>query len=195
MNLKNLALGYVKTAPSPATTGTSLTLETGEGARFPETTTESFYVTLAPADANAHSENSEVVEVTDRTGDVLTIVRGRRGTTAQSVAVGWIVLNSVYKEDLDGLSSNSLCRQAIINGNFDVWQRGTSFTNPTTNDFVIDRFFLINIVDGGTDPTLIYSRQAITPGELDGSKYFLRINPNGAGQVMVIAHSMLFNTK
>jgi len=123
MNLKNLALGYVKTAPSPATTGTSLTLETGEGARFPETTTESFYVTLAPADANAHSENSEVVEVTDRTGDVLTIVRGRRGTTAQSVAVGWIVLNSVYKEDLDGLSSNSLCRQAIINGGFTVNQR------------------------------------------------------------------------
>lgn len=109
MNIENLALGYVKTAPSPATTGTSLTLETNEGARFPTTTTESFYVTLMPADENPNSDNSEVVEVTDRTGDVLTIVREQRGTTAQNVSVGWIVLNSVYKEDLENLpGSNSI---------------------------------------------------------------------------------------
>lgn len=100
MNIENLALGYVKTAPSPATTGTSLTLETNEGSRFPTTTTASFYVTLMPADEHPNSDNSEVVEVTDRTGDVLTIVREQRGTTAQNVSVGWIVLNTVYKEDL-----------------------------------------------------------------------------------------------
>ena len=35
---KNFAYGKVATAPSPATSGTSLVLEIGQGARFPNTT-------------------------------------------------------------------------------------------------------------------------------------------------------------
>lgn len=35
---------------------------------------------------------------------------------------------------------NSLYRQAIINGNFDVWQRGTSFTSIANAAFSADRF-------------------------------------------------------
>ena len=155
MNLKNLALGYVKTAPSPATTGTSLTLETGEGARFPETTTESFYVTLMPADVNPHSENAEVVEVTDRTGDVLTIVRGQRGTTGKTVAVGWIVLNSVYKEDLDDLKgSNSFIFSETPTGDVDgVNDTFTLANTPTTNTLQLFRDGQL-LKGGGVDYTL-----------------------------------------
>lgn len=155
MNIENLALGYVKTAPSPATTGTSLTLETNEGARFPTTTTASFYVTLMPADENPNSDNSEVVEVTDRTGDVLTIVREQRGTTAQSVGVGWIVLNSVYKEDLDDLKgSNSFIFSETPTGDIDgVNDTFTLANTPTTNTLQLFRDGQL-LKGGGVDYTL-----------------------------------------
>ena len=155
MNIENLALGYVKTAPSPATTGTSLTLETNEGARFPETTDSSFYATLMPADANPHSDNSEVVEVTDRTGDVLTIVREQRGTTAQSVGVGWIVLNSVYKEDLDDLKgSNSFIFSETPTGDIDGLNDTFTLANtPTTNTLQLFRDGQL-LKGGGVDYTL-----------------------------------------
>jgi len=32
-------------------------------------------------------------------------------------------------------------KNLIINGGFDVWQRGTSFTNPSSNTYMADRFF------------------------------------------------------
>lgn len=155
MNIENLALGYVATAPSPATTGTTLTLETGEGARFPATTTASFYATLMPADANPHSENAEVVEVTDRTGDVLTIVRGQRGTTGKTVAVGWIVLNSVYKEDLDDLKgSNSFIFSETPTGDVDgVNDTFTLANTPTTNTLQLFRDGQL-LKGGGVDYTL-----------------------------------------
>lgn len=77
-------------------------------------------------------------------------------------------------------NASSLHRQAIINGNFDVWQRGTSFT-PTNAVYEVDRFITFFGVDGGTNPTLTASRQSITPGELDNSRYFYRLTTDGAG--------------
>jgi len=77
--------------------------------------------------------------------------------------------------------SHSIYRQAIINGNFDVWQRGTTVTNPAQLSFLADRWNIIRSADGGTLPTIIHSRQALTSGEIDGSFYFYRINVNGAG--------------
>lgn len=77
---------------------------------------------------------------------------------------------------------NSMSRQAIINGNFDVAQRGTTSTNPSDNSFLLDRWRYRVGADGGTLPTtIIVSQQAQTPGDLFGSYYYYRINPNEAG--------------
>lgn len=58
--------------------------------------------------------------------------------------------------------NNSLSRQAIINGNFDVWQRGTSFTNP--NDvYTADRWN--DTLSGATGITV--TREAFTVGQTD----------------------------
>lgn len=79
-------------------------------------------------------------------------------------------------------TQNSMARQAVMNGNFDIWQRNTTFTNPSTSTYMADRWRNFINLDGGTPPSnIVISRQAQTPGDLAGSFYFLRVAPDGAG--------------
>lgn len=143
MNFKNLALGYVATAPSPATTGTSLTLDSGEGARFPQPSTDgNFYVTAMPPAENPHIGNSEILQVTARSTDTLTIVRGQGDTTAKTIEEGWVILQSIYKENIldeDDMASNSdtaLATQQSIKAYSDSGTQtltNKTLTNPVIN--------------------------------------------------------------
>lgn len=86
---KNLAYSTVATPPSPATSGTTLTLATGEGSRFPNPGTDGdFNLTVWPANLIALPTNAEIVRCTARTGDVLTLARAQEGTTARSIVIG-----------------------------------------------------------------------------------------------------------
>ena len=73
-------------------------------------------------------------------------------------------------------------RNAIINGKFDIWQRGTSFSNPSSNAYLADRF--VTAFDG-TGATRTISQQAFTAGAAPvtgyESQYFLRYNVSAAG--------------
>lgn len=70
---KNFAYSTVATAPSPATSGTTLIVQAGAGASFP---TPPFNAVVWPAGAQPLSTNSEIVRVTGISTDTLTIVRG-----------------------------------------------------------------------------------------------------------------------
>lgn len=83
--LKNFAYSLVATAPSPATTGTSLVVTAGQGSLFP---TAPFDAVIWPAGSNPLSTNAEVVRVTAISTDTLTIVRQAEGTSARTVVVG-----------------------------------------------------------------------------------------------------------
>lgn len=96
-NLQDYATGTVATAPSPADSGTSLDLQTGEGARMPATP---FFVTAHPPAEFPTLDNAEKLEVTNVTGDTLTIVRAQGSTSAQSIAVGWRISNAVFVDDI-----------------------------------------------------------------------------------------------
>jgi hypothetical protein len=77
----------------------------------------------------------------------------------------------------------------IINGAFDIWQRGTSFTGTTTGLYTADRWEVRN---GTTPTTRTVSRQSFSPGDIEppgigdaefyirnactGSTSYLRIN-------------------
>jgi len=79
---------------------------------------------------------------------------------------------------------NSLSRQAIINGNFDVWQRGTSTTMTgvwSGGTFFSDRWRVTGNPDSGTPPTSVLSRQILTSGDIPNAFYYARLNVNGAG--------------
>lgn len=81
----NFAYSTIATAPSPSTSGTSLVVATGEGALFP---TVPFNATIWPASLQPTSGNAEIVRVTARSTDTLTIVRAQEGSVARNILVG-----------------------------------------------------------------------------------------------------------
>lgn len=98
MDFKNFAFGSVATAPSPDTSGTSLILQTGEGAKFP--VTYPYNVVIWPSTGNPTDSNAEIVKVTGKSSDTLTIVRAQEGTTARAVTAGDRVMLAVTAEML-----------------------------------------------------------------------------------------------
>lgn len=81
-------------------------------------------------------------------------------------------------------------RNLIINGGFDIWQRGTSFTNPASvTGFTADRFFPVydgsgatrTISQGQFDPYLSGASITATPPSGTAPTYFLRWNQSVAG--------------
>ena len=82
VKVTNNAFGTLSAAIN--TTATTVTLDSGQGARFPTLgANDYFYGTLVDT-----SNNLEIVKVTARSTDSLTVVRGQDGTTAASFAIG-----------------------------------------------------------------------------------------------------------
>ena len=90
--LKNFSYSNVATAPSPATSGTSLVVTAGQGSYFPATP---FDATIWPAGSQPSNTNAEIVRVTNVSTDTFTITRAQYGTTAQSIAVGYQIAQTV----------------------------------------------------------------------------------------------------
>jgi hypothetical protein len=82
---KNFAYSAVLTAPSPATSGTSLAVAVGAGANFPAVP---FNATVWPAASQPTLANAEIVRVTAISGDMLTIQRAQEGSSARTIIVG-----------------------------------------------------------------------------------------------------------
>ena len=94
-NKKNLANGELSAAITAI--ATSATLKSGQGSRMPSVP---FFATVAPLGEMSTVDNSEVIDVTAISGDVLTIVRAQKSTTAKAFTIDSIVANGVYVEDL-----------------------------------------------------------------------------------------------
>lgn len=89
---QNFAYSTVATAPSPATSGQSLVVQAGDGAKFPS---PPFNVAIWPANSQPTTANAEVARVTAKSTDTFTIARSQEGSTAQSIAVGYQIANTV----------------------------------------------------------------------------------------------------
>ncbi len=84
-NHKNFAYSTVLTAPSPARYGTSLVVQSGEGALFP---TPPFNATVWPAGEQPTSGTAEIVRVTAVATDTFTITRTEGDTFSREILVG-----------------------------------------------------------------------------------------------------------
>lgn len=117
-NRENLAYATVAVGPSPALSGTSLTVANGLGSLFP---TSDFQITVYPPGVDPLMSNAEICNVTTRVGDVFTIVRAQEGTTAKSIATGWQVANTITKKAFTDI------QDSIIQS---VWAGGVAATAP-----------------------------------------------------------------
>lgn len=109
--------------------------------------------------------------------------------TASQVAVpsggtaGQILAKTTGVDYATGWVDNTDNRNVIINGGFDIWQRGTSFT-PAVNTLVYtaDRWYAQR---DGSGSTVTVSRQAFTPGSAPVSgyegQYYARFSQTVAG--------------
>jgi hypothetical protein len=116
--LKNFAYSLVATAPSPATSGTTLVVASGQGALFP---TAPFDVTIWPSGVQPLSTNAEICRVTNVSTDTFTITRAQYGTTAQSITAGFQIAQTIDANLLNQLA-------ALSGATFTGAVSGTTFT-------------------------------------------------------------------
>lgn len=110
---KNFAYSTVSVAPSPASSGTSLTVGTSEGVLFP---TVPFNATVWPVTQLPTSTNAEIVRVTNIAGDVFTITRTQESTSARSILVGDQIAATITAKTLtDAENPNRTTAQYITN--------------------------------------------------------------------------------
>jgi len=84
MGIKLTNNAFATLAAGINSSATSITLTSGQGARFPTlTASDYFYATLVDT-----SNNLEIVKCTARSTDVLTVVRGQESTTARAYSTG-----------------------------------------------------------------------------------------------------------
>lgn len=100
---KNFAVSTVATAPSPATSGTSLVVATGEGARFPAAP---FNATICPLGVLPTPLNAEIVRVTAISTDTLTIVRAQESTSARTVVVGDLICATLTAKSVTDIETD-----------------------------------------------------------------------------------------
>jgi hypothetical protein len=89
---RNFAIGSVATPPAPATTGTSLILNPGQGASMPA---PPFNLTVWPVGNAPDANNAEIVRVTAITADTLTIVRAQEGSNARTIIASDAVMAGI----------------------------------------------------------------------------------------------------
>lgn len=96
-NKQNLAAGII--GADVGTSSTTIPLRAGYGQTMPAVP---FFATATPPGQLSTMGNSEIVEVTARNLDDLTVTRAQKGTTAKDIQDGWSFVNGIYTDDVEG---------------------------------------------------------------------------------------------
>lgn len=206
---KNFAITTVATAPSPASSGTTLVVATGDGAKFPAPSTDgAFNVIIFPEGEQPDASNAEIVRVTGRTTDTLTITRTQEGTSARTIGTGDIVMLGLTDKMIDDIVTE-------INARIPKTTNITALNETGIADGEIAVFNLTNKdirtsnVLISTDGTLAGNADTNLPTEkavktyVDASKFVFKgawvtstsyilndvVQENGSGYVCTTAHT------
>ena len=134
---KNFSFSHVAVAPSPAVSGLSLEVEAGQGARFPAVP---FKATVWAAGAIPLATNGEIINVTNRVGDVLTIERAAESSTARTIEVGDQIAATLTQAILEDIFTRLLALEAGSGGTVQNIRKVTisgAFSNFQTRNFTI----------------------------------------------------------
>lgn len=141
-NMKDFATGIVVTPPSPADSGTTLVLQTGEGARMPATP---FFATAHPPTQFPTLDNAEKIEVTDVTSDTITFTRAEGDTSAQDIEAGWRITNALFLENIPD-------ELADLSGDMDDIANGSTYVK-TENNYTDAEVSKLAGIEAGADVT------------------------------------------
>jgi hypothetical protein len=83
----NLVYSTVAVAPSPAGSGTTLSVQTADAANWPDPASGAYNALVWPSGAGPTLSNGEIVRVTAKSGSQLTITRAQEGTSARAIGV------------------------------------------------------------------------------------------------------------
>lgn len=162
---KNFGHGTVSVAPSPATTGTTLSISEDDYALLPDPSADGAYdLVIFPSNLPPKADNAEIIRVTAAAapsgGNVeLTITREQQDTTARTIVLGdrfilaWTKKNitdietEIASQITSSADKDTLYRQSLINGAFDVWQRAVTFT-PNDDTYTADRWNFLTETNG-----------------------------------------------
>lgn len=112
----NLMSTLVATAPSPATSGTSLVVTTGASAHAPAVP---FNFTVGPDNAEWDWSNTEILRCTNISTETWTVARAQEGSTARTVVVGDRIRVGVTKKtltDIEAVIATAATRQVFTSG-------------------------------------------------------------------------------
>lgn len=90
-------------------------------------------------------------------------------------------ISDYLKTTVPALLPNLSGRNRLINGNFDVWQRATSFTATTSGVYTADRWLCQTVSGTGTVSRLTHSLANAAYG-----KYYLSYNQNKASGTIIL---------
>jgi hypothetical protein len=128
--------------------------------------------------AKATNADMDFTWVANDVGDITAVTAGTGitgGGTSGAVTVSFDQANF-------GGGQWAAGKNKIINGDFGIWQRGTSFSNPANGAYTADRFV---IGHDGTGATRTISQQTFTPGTAPVAgyegQYFYRYAVSVAG--------------
>lgn len=160
----NFGYSTVATAPTTPTAGTSLVLAAGTGATIVPTLPANAVVW--PANAQPTWANAEIVRVTARATDTLTITRTQESTSARTIVVGDQIMFGPTKkwwDDIEADVASSLTQVAINAATIDARNRadagyyvasgGAISISGTSGklDFAAATMFMQSLAFGGSE--------------------------------------------
>ena len=131
MNKENLANAIVASI-----SGANITLQSGQGSLFPNAP---FFITASPPNVLSSKNNSEILKVTAKTGDVLTVVRARKGTTSKTIVTDWIIGLGIYADEVQSSVTVGTCATATGTAAKVVSTTETDYS-PVTGDIILVKY-------------------------------------------------------
>ncbi len=132
--IKNLAVATVLTPPSPATTGLSLVLQSGHGARLP---VAPFQITVWPNGELPDPSNAEILTCSVKATDTLTIVRAQEDSTARAIIAGDRVSSGITLKFITDFSNEGVPRFPWMN----AYTTGRYYNGPCSDAGIADPGF------------------------------------------------------
>lgn len=109
--LKNFAYSTIATAPSPASSGTTIVVASGGGSLFP---TAPFNATVWPVSSAPLASNAEIVRVTTKSTDTFTITRAQESSSARSIVVGDQIAATITKKTLTDIAGGEKVTKSAV---------------------------------------------------------------------------------